>query len=87
MRSSSLALAVSITIGTSDRLRTSSQISSPLTSGSMRSSTIRSGFLLSASARPSRPFAAVNTVNPSFSRYAVTTSRTDSSSSITTMRR
>ena len=57
MRSSSLALAVSMTMGTSERPRISSQISSPEMSGSMRSSTMRSGLLRSASARPSRPFA------------------------------
>ena len=68
MRSSSLALAVSMRMGTSERLRTSSQISSPETSGSMRSRTMRSGWWRSASASPSRPFAATNTRKPSFSR-------------------
>src|SRR3954454_2968966 len=86
MRSSSVDLAVTITIATSESRRSSAQTSSPERSGSMRSSTTRLGRIACARASPSRAPMADRTSWPSRSRYARATSWTERSSSMIKIR-
>ena len=80
--STSSSRAVSIRIGTSERWRILRQTSIPSTSGSIRSSTIRSA-ARPAALSASWPVPTVLTRYPAFVRYSETNEAIDASSSTT----